>query len=183
MSTDLPRPPADALKNRERRPLHALIPPTPHADTVTRTVPASGDVANVRAVAAQAPPAAGQALAALAAVQTATVHVGVLQAAAVLLEDRTRAGNDTAQAQAMTATAAVLREAGDGLQAVSPGASPAERAMAALAVVRTAPVHVGVLQAAMVLLEGQPHPDDPTTDEAATATIAALREAIERARS
>lgn len=183
MSTDLPRNPSDA-KNRERRPLHALIPsgPTPHADATP--APASGDVANVRAVAAQTIPAAGQALAALAAVQTATVHVGLLQAAAVLLEDQTRADDDTAKTQAMTATAAALRDAGDGLQTVSASASPAERAMASLAVVRTATVHVGVLQAAMVLLEDRPRTNDaPAPDEATSATIAALREAIEHARS
>ncbi|MEU5417876.1 hypothetical protein [Streptomyces sp. NPDC020667] len=185
MSTDLPRNPSDALKTRERRPLNSLIPsgPAPHADGVTPAVPASGDVPNVGAVAAKTTPAAGQALAALAAVQRVTVHVGVLQAAAALLEDHTRAGDDMAKAQAMAATAAVLRDAGDGLPAVPASASPAERAMAALAVVRTTAVHVGVLQAAVVLLEDQLRlSEGPARDEAITATVAALREAIEHAR-
>ncbi|CAM5461283.1 hypothetical protein SSPIM334S_01367 [Streptomyces spiroverticillatus] len=58
--------------------------------------------------------------------------------------------------------------------------SAADRARAALAGVRTVPVHVGVLEAAVVLLEERSRTSDDATERAAAAaTVAKLREAME----
>ncbi len=60
--------------------------------------------------------------------------------------------------------------------------SAADRARAALAGVRTVPVHVGVLEAAVVLLEERSRiSDDATERAAAAATVAKLREAMDAA--
>jgi hypothetical protein len=57
--------------------------------------------------------------------------------------------------------------------------SAADRARAALAGVRTVPVHVGVLEAAVVLLEERARiSDDGTERTAAAATVVKLREAM-----
>ncbi|GAA2266139.1 hypothetical protein GCM10010232_68100 [Streptomyces amakusaensis] len=59
--------------------------------------------------------------------------------------------------------------------------SPAEHAAAALAAIRTVPVHVGVLQAAIHLLEEKSQTtDDPISKATVDATVALLREAVER---
>ncbi|MEU2608850.1 hypothetical protein ACH0CM_20615 [Streptomyces albus] len=54
---------------------------------------------------------ADQAAAALAALQTRPVHVGVLQAAALLLEETARAGEDETVRSTAAATAGLLRAA------------------------------------------------------------------------
>ncbi|MCX5206511.1 hypothetical protein OG897_34535 [Streptomyces sp. NBC_00237] len=57
--------------------------------------------------------------------------------------------------------------------------SAADRARAALAGVRTVPVHVGVLEAAVVLLEERARiSEDGTERTAAAATVVKLREAM-----
>ncbi|MFF8959515.1 hypothetical protein [Streptomyces sp. NPDC014894] len=60
----------------------------------------------------------------------------------------------------------------------SAAASPTDRAAAALAAIHTVPVHVGVLQAAIVLLEemGRNSDDEPTRHTVDT-TVALLRAA------
>lgn len=64
--------------------------------------------------------AADRARAALAGVRTVPVHLGVLQAAVVLLEDRARSSEDETERAAASATVAMLREAMEG-----PAAGPA----------------------------------------------------------
>ncbi|MEU7638804.1 MULTISPECIES: hypothetical protein [unclassified Streptomyces] len=56
-----------------------------------------------------ATPATEQAAAALAALETVPVQAGLLQAAAVLLEERARVSEDDAERAAAGATAALLR--------------------------------------------------------------------------
>lgn len=55
--------------------------------------------------------AADQAAAALAAVQTAPVHLGVLQAATVLLEEMATTGKDEPTRETAAATAGLIRAA------------------------------------------------------------------------
>lgn len=52
-----------------------------------------------------------QAAAALAALRTATVHVGVLQAAAVLLNELARTGEDGTTRETAATTAALIEQA------------------------------------------------------------------------
>ncbi|MGG2464080.1 hypothetical protein ACO0M4_30600 [Streptomyces sp. RGM 3693] len=59
-------------------------------------------------------PATEQAAAALAALETVPVQAGLLQAAAVLLEERARISEDQAERAAAGTTAALLRRALDG---------------------------------------------------------------------
>jgi len=63
----------------------------------------------------------------------------------------------------------------------SPAATPADQATAALAALRTVPVHIGVLQAAVVLLENA---ERETADEgirtAVQETVGLLHEAMSR---
>jgi hypothetical protein len=59
--------------------------------------------------------------------------------------------------------------------------SPADRAAAALAAIQTVPVHVGVLQAAVVLLEEMGHTsEDEATRAAVGTTVTMLRTAIDQ---
>ncbi|MFJ8248852.1 hypothetical protein [Streptomyces sp. NPDC094466] len=61
------------------------------------------------------------------------------------------------------------------------GSSPAERAAAALAALQTVPVHVGVLEAAVLLLEDLgPASGDETARTAASTTAALLRAAADQ---
>ncbi|MFH8620163.1 hypothetical protein ACH4E8_34485 [Streptomyces sp. NPDC017979] len=59
--------------------------------------------------------------------------------------------------------------------------SPTDRAAAALAAIHTVPVHVGVLQAAIVLLEEMGRvSEDETAKATVDSTVALLREAVEQ---
>ncbi|WP_434600017.1 hypothetical protein [Streptomyces sp. A5-4] len=61
--------------------------------------------------------------------------------------------------------------------------SPAEQAAAALAAIQTVPVHVGVLQAAMVLLEEAGRSsEDETMKAAIVTTVTMLRTAMDQGR-
>ncbi|MEU8774145.1 hypothetical protein [Streptomyces sp. NPDC048606] len=55
--------------------------------------------------------AADQAMAALTGLETVPVHIGLLQAAALLLEDAARSAADEPARNAMARTAAMLRSA------------------------------------------------------------------------
>ncbi|MFJ5678883.1 hypothetical protein [Streptomyces sp. NPDC093097] len=68
-------------------------------------------------------PAAEQAAAALAALETVPAQAGLLQAAAVLLEERARVSEDEAERRAAGTTAALLRRTLDGRDA-PPAPSP-----------------------------------------------------------
>ncbi|WP_190136173.1 hypothetical protein [Streptomyces longispororuber] len=76
------------------------------------------------------------------------------------------------------------RALGRGVSALIPPAgagSATDRATAALAALRTVPVHVGVLQAAVVLLEEEQPGADPARAAAIESTVALLRTAIGQA--
>ncbi|WP_330242049.1 hypothetical protein [Streptomyces sp. NBC_00525] len=77
------------------------------------------------------------------------------------------------------------RALGRGISTLIPQAAPAtpaERAAAVLTAMRTVPVRVGVLQAAIVLLEERVRAtDDEAERSAAATTVAMLRSAIGQA--
>ncbi|MFD9630025.1 hypothetical protein [Streptomyces violascens] len=66
-------------------------------------------------------------------------------------------------------------------QSAAATVSPADRAAAALAAIQTVPVHVGVLQAAVLLLEEHGRTsDDARTRATVDTTVAMLRTAVEQ---
>ncbi|MEW2529074.1 hypothetical protein [Streptomyces sp. NPDC047071] len=86
----------------------------------------------------------------------------------------------------MTTPSSRDRALGRGVFALIPQAgdsvSAADRAGAALAALRTVPVHVGVLQAAVILLEEAEHADQDAVRAATTAsTVALLKAALAQA--